>query len=298
MAATISTGGKWPAKGGSAPLGTVLIIQAEDGVKDTLGPRLVAAGANRKKVKLLEATKTKSEDKGDGQRPFSLADDLSKLGELLREFEDVQLIIIDPITAYMGRKINSNDNAQVRAVLDPLASFAEEDRVAILAVTHMNKVNGDAIKRIIGSGAFTAVARINYMVIPDKINPARRLMLPIGSNLGSDDKGFAFGFATKDVGLIRPSSCIVWEKDFIGDNADDLLQSEETPEETHAKGNAVEFLKEELKGGPLSHGEIMKRAKEAGIKERTLDRAKAKLKVKSVQISDCWLWQLPASVKS
>jgi RecA-family ATPase len=290
ITAAISTGAIWPVSGKKAPLGKVLILQAEDGISDTLVPRLMAAGADRSKVKHIKAACAK-----DGNRQFSLADDLSKLSALLKALGDVQLVIIDPITAYMG-KIDGNDTTQVRSVLDPVTAFAEEHRIAILAVTHLNKGrDGDAIKRVIGSGAFTAAARINWMVVPDKENRARKLLLPIGSNLGSAEFGYAFKFGRRSIpGMRDQASYVEWEASHVTEYADELLQpvASESSEDKIGREYAAEFLRGELENGPVAAAEILKRAKENGFSQRTIERAKADAKVKAQKVGAAWVWRL------
>jgi putative DNA primase/helicase len=95
-----------------------------------LRPRLEAAAADLQRVWVLDAVRTK-----DGKRSFSLQADLDLLGRKIVEIGDVGMITIDPITSYMG-KIDSHRTTDVRAVLEPLAAFAEQHQVAILAVSH------------------------------------------------------------------------------------------------------------------------------------------------------------------
>jgi hypothetical protein len=291
-AAIISTGGKWPVSGETATRGTVLILQCEDGVEDTVVPRLIAAGADRTKIKRIKSTMAPVKGGKLKERHFSLADDLALLGAKIKELGDVVALGIDPVTAYMG-KIDSNDTAQVRSVLDPIAAFAAEHHVAVLGITHLNKGSGDAVKRVIGSQAFTAVVRTNFMVVKDKANAGRRLMLPTGSNISAGDKGFAFNFATSFVdGLREKVSFIQWEDDYVCDNADEALQEAEAPEARHGREGAIEFLREELKEGPLAYTELEKRAKGAGISTMTLRRAKRDAVVKSEKVGDKWMWRL------
>lgn len=112
--------------------GSVLLITAEDGIADTVRPRLDAQCADVTRVHRLTIRV------GDNERQFSLESHLSALREKLRELGDVRLLIIDPLTAYLG-DTDPNKDARVRALLTPLAELAEEMRVAILAIMHLNK---------------------------------------------------------------------------------------------------------------------------------------------------------------
>ena len=125
------------------------------------------------------------------ERPFSLTDDISRLSGLVKSLNDCKLVIIDPISAYLGRT-DSHKNAEVRAVLMPLADMADELNVAVLAITHLNKGGGSAMYRSIGSIAFTAAARAVWAVTKDRDDPDRRLVLPVKNNLAQDRLGMAY----------------------------------------------------------------------------------------------------------
>jgi putative DNA primase/helicase len=99
MAATISNGGDWPCDEGSATVGNVIFMSAEDGIEDTIVPRLMAAGANLDCIHIV-ASATKLD--GTGRKTFSLKTDVDLLEAKAKEIRDVRLIIVDPISAYMG----------------------------------------------------------------------------------------------------------------------------------------------------------------------------------------------------
>jgi hypothetical protein len=111
IAAAISTGGEWPCGEGRAPLGSVIILSAEDGERDTIVPRLMAAGANRDLVHIVSAVRP---DNGS-RRGFSLQADLGSLEDEIIKIGDAALVIIDPISSYLG-KTDSHKNAEVRGV--------------------------------------------------------------------------------------------------------------------------------------------------------------------------------------
>src|ERR1700722_2358945 len=98
MAATVSTGGHWPSGEGTARLGDVIYISAEDGAADTVRPRLEAAGADLDRVHLVEAVKDDL-----GLRPFSLVSDLGRLDQSLEAICKPRLVIIDPSTPALVR---------------------------------------------------------------------------------------------------------------------------------------------------------------------------------------------------
>jgi AAA domain len=192
MAAGITTGGDWPCGEGRAPLGSVIILAAEDSVEHTIVPRLIAAGADLERVHFVRAAVTNA---GNGRRTFNFQADLVKLKALIKDIRDVALVIIDPVTAYMG-KIDSHKNTEVRGVLAPLGDLAQECNVAIASITHFTKRTGSAstkaIDRIIGSIAFIAAPRIGFIVIADPDAPDRRLFLHVKNNISRPPRGLAF----------------------------------------------------------------------------------------------------------
>jgi len=195
LAARVSRGDGWPDCPActSAP-GGVVLLSAEDDLGDTIRPRLDAAGADVSRIKALVAVK-RFDFKAGGERQcfFDLSEDLAAMEQAILDVPDCRLVVIDPITAYLGAA-DSHKNAEIRGLLAPLSEIASRRRVAIVAVTHLRKGEGRAMYRAIGSIAFTAAARAVFSVSKDKDDPTgqRRLVLPVGNNLGNDTTGLAY----------------------------------------------------------------------------------------------------------
>jgi putative DNA primase/helicase len=148
LAAAVTTGGQWPCNEGRAPKGSVLILSAEDDAADTIRPRLDAAGADASGVHLISAV---SDIDGNGRRTFNLQADLSLLEKAIKRIADVRLVIIDPVSSYLGR-IDSHKNADVRGTLEPLGDMASRLRVAVVSITHFSKgTSQSAVNSFIGS---------------------------------------------------------------------------------------------------------------------------------------------------
>jgi len=290
LAAHISTGSAWPVDHATCPVGDVLIMSAEDDPDDTIRPRLDAAGADVAHVHYIGLVNDFQQDGTAYQRGFDLDNDLDLISRLVKEHPNTRLVIIDPVSAYLGRT-DSHNNAQMRGLLAPLSAFATENGIAIVCVTHLNKGSGtNAMHRITGSLALVAAARASYLVTKDTDDPKRRLMLPMKNNLGDDQHGFAYSIAVADNG----APYILWEEGPVEVSADDALNNvEETEEDTTALGEAKEWILAQLESGAVPSEEMLSKAKKDGIAIKTLRRAKTDLKIESTRKNGYWSWIAP-----
>jgi len=267
IAATVSTGGRWPCDEGRAPQGDVVILSAEDGIADTIVPRLIAAGADTNSVHIVAAA-TKLD--GTGRKTFSLKTDVDLLEELSRGIGTVRLIIIDPISAYMGGA-DGNGNVETREVLEPLAEMANRLGIAVVAVTHLNKGGAggqSALNRFAGSIAFVAAARSAYLIIEDSEDENRRLFLQAKNNLGPKGKGLAFRVEQRLIPGDILASNISWESDHVTASVDEALLASETKgggESRSGKDEAADFLRDALASGPVDVSEVETMARSAGL---------------------------------
>ena len=291
VAARISIGDNWP-DGGGAPLGSVIILSAEDSANDTLRPRLEAAGAALERIHVLTATLVEGKP-----ATFSLQAHLEMLGNKLAELGDAALVMIDPITSYMGR-IDGHQTVDVRAVLEPLAAFAEKHDVAILAISHPPKATqSKALHAVTGSLAFVAAARLVFIATREP-QSERRLFLPVKNNLGPLAAGLGFSLAQIFIGNDILASHVVWDSAPVTTTADEAVAAANNVGAT-AMNEAKDFLRDELADAPRSVPDIKKAAVAAGLSWRTVERAKADLKVRSSKggINEGWLWELPKAAK-
>ncbi|MFT3732858.1 MAG: AAA family ATPase [Hyphomicrobium sp.] len=166
MSATVSTGGAWidDERNRTREAQSVILLNAEDAAENVIKPRLIAAGADVSKVFTIKSVLRYDEKGNPTETDVSLAQDIQTLDAVLSERRDVGLVIIDPISAYLG-KVDSHNNSEVRGILAPLARLAEKHNVAIVCVSHLNKGNGGKVTdRVTGSLAFSAAARAVYLV--------------------------------------------------------------------------------------------------------------------------------------
>jgi archaellum biogenesis ATPase FlaH len=143
LAARMSRGHAFP-DGASCERGAALILSAEDSASDTIRPRLDAADADVSRVYFIKAVKVTLEDGQTGESSFSLERDLVKLEETLKKHPGIKVIILDPLSAYLGTKVNSWRDTEVRALLTPLVEFASRTGVAIIGILHLRKSETDA----------------------------------------------------------------------------------------------------------------------------------------------------------
>jgi putative DNA primase/helicase len=285
-AARMSTAGEW-IDGGTAPLGDTLLLSLEDDAADTIRPRLDALGADCSRIHLLTGVKRRIKGKLV-EMVFDLSSDLPMLEAALQRYPNVRLVIIDPISAYPGRGglggANSHNNAEMRALLTPLGVLAAKYRVAILAISHLNKSASQALYRVQGSLAFVALARATWFVVKDPTNPDRRLLLCSKINVGPDNgPGLAYRIQEDEFGR----ATIAWEKEPVNQRLEDVLSADVAPKSDPPKlAEAKIFLLEQLADGQRHLSAAVTEAALAhGIKEQTyLNARAAEVKAKHVRV--------------
>jgi hypothetical protein len=292
LAARVSRGWSMPGEerepgdDGREPAG-VVILSAEDGLDDTIRPRLDAAGADCERVLALD----KIAD-SQGPRLPVVPDDCGHILEAIRRMK-AKLVIIDPLTAYLAAQTNSHRDQDIRRALHPLAILAQQTGAAVLVVRHLNKATGgNPLYRGGGSIGIIGAARSGLLVARDPDNPDRRVLASTKCNLAKLPPSLSFDLSTAENGALR----VGW----IGacaHTAESLLAAPRDDEDRDAVQEAVEVIRAILEGGPVPSDDAKKEARKAGIAERTLYRAKAILGVKSRKVSfsgkGVWQWSLP-----
>jgi hypothetical protein len=278
--AAVTTAGEWPCGEGRAPLGSAIILSAEDGAADTIVPRLLAASADLRQVHVVSAVRNT-----DGsRRALNLQHDLDLIEKKVAEVGNVALVVVDPVSSYLG-KTDSHKNSEVRGVLEPLSEMAERTRVAILSVTHFSKAGANnttkALHRFIGSIAFTGAPRAAFAVIEDAEHDGRRLFLHAKNNLASAPQGLAFRLeqCIVDDGIL--ASRTSWDAEPVAITANEALAADAAGTDNQtAKAQAVEFLLAALASGPVPAAEVNRMAREHGLTAKTIRTARESLKVK------------------
>jgi putative DNA primase/helicase len=299
IAAAVSRGKDWPCGEGKSRRGSVIILSAEDDAADTIVPRLIAADADCSKVHILEAVRKDDE----GHRSFNLQLDLPELEKTIEQLDDVLLVIIDPITSYLG-KVDSHKNADIRSVLEPLGKLAAKRHVTVIANTHLSKASGGgANSRVIGSVAFVNHARAAFIVTADPDDSGKRLFIPSKTNLGKPRQGLAYRIADaalpgQDYGSVIWAPYVKWEDAPVTISADQAMAAlAGGPEGRSAIEEAKQFLLDVLSEGQEGQKEIKRQAEETGFHWRTVRRAKDMLGVEAIREGGIgengrWVWRL------
>jgi len=293
MAATITIGGRWPDGSRCAP-GNVLIWSGEDDPADTLVPRLMAAGADRARCYFIEGAR-----RGGEVVPFDPARDLGQLLEAIEKIGGISLLVIDPVVSAVTG--DTHKNGEVRRALQPLVDLAAKCDCAVLGITHFAKggQGTDPSQRVVGSVAFTAVARVVMVaakVKGDEEGQDTRILARSKSNVGPDDGGFQYHLEQSEPIPGIHASHIAWGKAVQG-TARELLTDPDEPQQEQsdasAKDAAIDFLVEILKDGSAPSKYVETEARAAGVSWATVRRAADTIGVTKRKMNDAWYWFRP-----
>jgi hypothetical protein len=265
----------------------VVLLSAEDGLEDTIRPRLDAAGADVERVLALD----KIPD-GAGVRLPVLPQDAIFLKDAAQRM-GARLVIIDPLTAFLAGETNAHKDQDVRRALHPLAKVAEDTGAAVLVIRHLNKAaGGNPLYRGGGSIGIIGAARSGLLVARDPDNPDGRVLASTKCNLARLPASLSFDLSTADNGALR----VGW----IGEcahTAESLLAAPGDDEERGSVQEAVEVLRAILSAGDRPAKHVQQEARSAGVADASLRRAKAQLRVQSRRIgfgpNTEWRWSLP-----
>jgi hypothetical protein len=268
----------------------VLLLSAEDGLADTVKPRLELLGADMSRIDALGLTVSKGEE----EVGLSLQEHLSQIEKAIAE-KQVVLLIIDPLLAFTG-KVDTHKTAEVRGLLSPLATMAERTGCAILGVMHPNKNSHEAnlLYRISASLDFAAAARSVMVVAKHPNNPDQRVMATVKCNLSAHPEPLAFGF-THD-------GHFTWQG--VTEVDVSRLMAPVDREDSSALDEAKQFLRDVLAGSDMPAKDVLAEARECSIHEKTLRRAVKDLGIDVARVGEegrrgggKWVWRLPLDAR-
>lgn len=277
IAAAITSGGTFPS--GQKYLGrsNVLIWSSEDDPEDILMPRLAAMGADLERIYILKSVREDGDD-----RTFNAATDLDSLKTVVDSIGGVVLILLDPIIGLV--KGNSDKANDVREGLDPLVEFSQNQRCAIIGISHFSKggQGKDPAERVLGSQAFTALPRMVWGTIIDK-DTGDRVLVRLKTNLSARDGGFLYSVEQTQYNGID-TSIVTWKGPIEGSSHQIISNAEAVDfdgENGSELGDCAQWLKSYLEdvGGSQEKKVIADLARANGYGNSSLYRAKDALKL-------------------
>ena len=248
---------------------TIIYQTAEDGLADTVKPRLEKAGANCERILVID----------ESDKSLSMIDE--RIEEALKA-TGAKMLILDPIQAYLGGGMDMNRANEAREMTKRLGQLAEKYECAIILIGHMNKAAGNkAAYRGMGSIDFYAVARSVILVGRVEGEPNIRAVVQIKNNLAEFGHPKAFNLSDKGF-------------EWMGDydiTADEVLGG------VAPKANKLEQAKRLLielaeTNNMMLSSEILELATEEDISKRTMETAKKELGIKAKKINNAWYWLL------
>lgn len=269
LAALLSRGEKLPCDSTEREPIKVIYQTAEDGLGDTIKPRLLAGNADCSQIKVID----------ESEATLTMLDE--RIEKAIVE-TGARALILDSVQAYIGAKVDMNRANEVRAILSQLGRIAGQYRRAIILVGHLNKVQGNKSNyRGLGSIDFQATARSVLIVGRLKDNPQIRVMVQDKSSLAPEGEPIAFEL-DKENGFRWLGHYDI--------SADDLLCG--IPREKKSE-QAENLILEYLSQGKYPQQALLKKAQAIGISKRVLDEAKKELNVRSLKEGSQWYWELP-----
>jgi hypothetical protein len=251
----------------------VAYMTVENPISQVLRPRFESMGGNSDLVDIILGARIGDEDRNVTLQDVDLLEDGLKRNHW-------KLLIIDPLQSYLGSGVDSWKASETRPVLDGLVALAERYQCVILILRHLNKGgSGRVLYRGMGSIDFTAAVRSE--MVAGKTQDGRRALVHIKANVGVEGRAQGYEILANDpTGMIRMGGYFHWTGQC--DVTDiDLVEPEPRRDELNAGKEAEEFLLDALKDGSRMSKDVQADARQAGITEITLRRARTKIGVKA-----------------
>jgi hypothetical protein len=263
----------------------VVFVTAEDGLADTIRPRLDAAGGNPERVLVF---------------PLDALPQIDEEG--LQTIEDAiracgaRLLVLDPLNAFLSERVDTYKDHHIRRALAPLAALAARTGAAVLVIRHLNKSGGQNAKyRGGGSIGIFGAARSALLAAPDPDDPSRKVLALNKHNLSSDVP--ALGYELVEVELSPPGDKPITtvQVRWLGPTRytpRDLLVEQGGEEDRSGLDEAMEAIRAIVAKGPVPVKDARARLRAAGISDRTADRARARLGVRAhpTGYQGAWEW--------
>ena len=270
LASLLTRGLPVPGNTESQPPMNIIYQTAEDGLADTVKPRLTALGADCSRVLVID----------ESERELTLSD--RRLAQAIQE-TGAGLLVLDPIQAYLGDGVDMHRANEVRPIFKRLGQLAEQTGCAIVLVGHMNKMQGaKSAYRGLGSIDFRAAARSVLLVGRSKDDAETRVVVHDKSSLAPEGASILFSLHA-DTGFSWSGFCDTTASELLSGSSPAATKTEQ----------AERLLLELLEKGEISSEELVRRSSALGISERTLKIAKQNQGVVSVRGGGRWYAKLP-----
>ncbi len=271
VAALLTCGKPMPESDSTEGAQTVIYQTAEDGLADTIKPRLVEVGADCSRVVVIDESET----------PLSFSD--GRIEQAITR-TGAKLLILDPLQAYLGIDVDMHRANEIRPIFKTLAGVAERTGCAVLIIGHMNKAMSQTkgLYRGLGSIDIAAAVRSILLVGRDKEHENTRVMAHLKSSLAPEGKAIAFELDDSGFRWVGAYEMSVEE----------LLNGTSSERESTKEAQAITLIHELLRDGDIPSAEIYKRLAEYGISKRTAENAKQAAGVKALRIGAAWHWTL------
>ena len=300
IAARVSAGLDWPNHEGRATPGDVLIVNVEDSLPHTVVPRLRAAGADMSRIAAVDGLFLPGQEEATD---FDISVGIEALKNYLAEIPTLSLIVLDPISALLGHRVDSHNEVSVRRALRPLAGLAVQWDVGIVAIAHLNKNTAqDAISRVGGSGAFTAAPRAVYAVADlcgNDDGQEQRLFGPLKANLAPPQPSLTYAIdqARWDrKGQTIEASRIVWQGTSEVSVRDAMSFGRGSTDQGSEVEDAAALIQELLKeGGEMAIAKYNEAVKDFQVPRPAVKEAEKRLRVekKAKVFGGPWFVSIP-----
>lgn len=272
IASLLSRGEKMP-DGFHTPNPEYIVYQcSEDGLSDTIKPRLVAAGADCDRIAYII-----DEDGSLNMEDSRIEHTIASIG--------ARLFVIDPIQSFLPQRGDLTNAGRIRSVLGRLSLVAAKHRCAIVMIGHMNKsTSGKSLYRGLGSIDIAAICRSVMMVMRDSDNEDIRYMLHVKSSLAPKGNAIRFDFgAACQVRWLGTCDITLHDVDATSDFKD------------YKRNLAMDTMLDILANKPQPSASVIETLIGQGCHKRTIYAVKKELDIQSFKIKSTWYWKLPDS---
>lgn len=241
---------------------------AEDGIADTIKPRLESAGADCKLVLCAD----------ESAEPISITD--GRLELMMRRFHP-SLMVLDPLQAYLGADVDMHRANEIRPVMSYLSALAEQYHCAVVLIGHMNKMQKTrSLYRGLGSIDITAAARSVLLIARDPSHPENRVITQIKNSLAPAGEPVAF--------TLDADSKVQWLGKYEI-TLDEMLSGENRNYKPRDKAaDLIRGMFQERE--TVSARSVIEAAEKAGISITSLKRARDQLGIHAFRDNKQWYW--------